>query len=184
MELILKEKKYFWFSQNNSGGSFDRDQERGIDCEVIVEAESAEDANRRAEAIGIYFNGCDSGQDCSCCGDRWYQQWDSEGDPVPSLHGTSVYAATATSYRERAFIHYVNGLIEEVDFSHNGIDVDDVSDDTPAAGNGNRHGAARAKLRKILALAKDQAGTPEGAAAQQVATEFAAKHNIELTVVA
>lgn len=63
--------KYFEFNQNNSGGSFEVDEKAGIGHSVIIEANNAIHANAIAENIGIYFNGCDSGSDCPCCGDRW-----------------------------------------------------------------------------------------------------------------
>ena len=63
--------KWFGFKQNNSGGSFDHDPESGIGYAIYVEADDAEHANYRAKRIGLYFNGCASGRDCSCCGDRW-----------------------------------------------------------------------------------------------------------------
>lgn len=71
MEILIRVKKFFDYSQNNSGGGFDMDDAKGICETVIVEAENAEDADRHAEEIGLYFNGCASGLNCSCCGDRW-----------------------------------------------------------------------------------------------------------------
>lgn len=80
------------FNQNNSGGDFLFDEDRGISHLVIVEADSVEEANRRAEGIGLYFDGCSTGQDCPCCGDRWSEAWAygdtaETGDPVPSHYG-------------------------------------------------------------------------------------------------
>lgn len=71
--------KWFEFKQNNSGGSFDHDPRKGIGFAVYVEADDAEHANYRARRIGLYFNGCESGIDCSCCGDRWSEAWRNEG---------------------------------------------------------------------------------------------------------
>ena len=48
---------FYHYSQNNSGGSFDFDQEEGITHHVVIEAESAYLADRRAESIGLYFGG-------------------------------------------------------------------------------------------------------------------------------
>ena len=67
---------FYTFSQNNSGGSFDIDHM--LAHFVIIEADTAEEANTIAESVGIYFNGCDEGMDCDCCGDRWYSQWDDK----------------------------------------------------------------------------------------------------------
>ncbi|WP_339273797.1 hypothetical protein MKY59_21630 [Paenibacillus sp. FSL W8-0426] len=106
---------FYTFSQNNSGGSFKRDDHV---CEyVIVEADSAKDANTKAEEVGIYFNGCDDGTDCSCCGDRWYEQWnDSDGTELPSIYGTPVTELTAGFFRKQAYVYYKDGRKEAVVF--------------------------------------------------------------------
>lgn len=79
---------FYTFRQNNSGGVFDYDEERGISVYVIVEADSADDAVDRAEGIGLYFDG---GGDCECCGPRWSDfLWDGAGDEEPSLFGEPV----------------------------------------------------------------------------------------------
>ena len=75
---------YFFYRQNNSGGWFDTDDKVCM-C-VIVEAQDAEHANAFAESIGIYFNGCDSGDDCECCGDRWYEVNDRDATDVPLIY--------------------------------------------------------------------------------------------------
>lgn len=72
--------RWFQFHQNNSGGRFE-----GPAAHVVVEAVDADHANARAEKVGLYFNGCASGQDCSCCGDRWYPASGS-GDAVPMVY--------------------------------------------------------------------------------------------------
>lgn len=78
--------KYFTFRQNNSGGSFDVDENVGVT--VVIQAKDAFDANRRAKKIGIYFGGRG---DCPCCGDRWYSLGEDEkGDDVPSQYGTPI----------------------------------------------------------------------------------------------
>ena len=78
--------KFYTFSQNNSGGFFTGPAEY-----VIIEAQDAQDANRRAEEAGLYFNGCESGSDCPCCGDRWSEQWsDDYGDAEPMIYGKPV----------------------------------------------------------------------------------------------
>ena len=62
--------KFYEFSQNNSGGSFDVS---GQLCHrLFIEAENETQAIIKAEAMGVYFNGCDKGMDCPCCGDRWH----------------------------------------------------------------------------------------------------------------
>ena len=76
---------FFTYNQNNSGGEFIFDKDRGITHFVIVEADSPQDADDRAEKIGLYFDGYG---DCPCCGYRWYSQFSSEeGDEEPSIYG-------------------------------------------------------------------------------------------------
>jgi hypothetical protein len=69
---------WFKFDQNNSGGVFIRDDR--VAHTVWIQARSADEANAKAESIGIYFDGCDTGDDCPCCGDRWYATSDHETD--------------------------------------------------------------------------------------------------------
>lgn len=67
---------FYEFRQNNSGGFW---REPGMS--VIIEANSSEEANVIAETKGLYFNGCEEGLDCDCCGDRWYRAWsDKDGE--------------------------------------------------------------------------------------------------------
>lgn len=106
---------FFTFDQNNSGGSFDFDAARGISEHVIVEAADAEEANRLAEEIGLYFDG---EGDCACCGDRWYVQSDSNaGDEAPSVHGTPVESASTffkwMGDNPDVFVHYLGGRVVE-----------------------------------------------------------------------
>ena len=108
--------KFYCFSQNNSGGFFINDDENGI-CEyVIIEAESGDDANERAEKIGLYFDGVLDGEDCGCCGDRWYRAYDEEGKDTPMLDNNSIYDAIAGEYRKGAYIHYIDKPMEYVPF--------------------------------------------------------------------
>jgi hypothetical protein len=78
---------FFHFSQNNSGGSFVYDYERGLTHQVVIEADNAKQANLQAELIGIYFDGCAKDRDCNCCGDRWYPQYSNDGTPEPTVYG-------------------------------------------------------------------------------------------------
>jgi len=88
---------FFTFRQNNSGGEF-ISQWR----DIIVEADSAEEANERAEEhTWVSFDGVRKGQDCSCCGDRWGRQWDDEGDEVPSVWGVPVELDTTVPKKKR-----------------------------------------------------------------------------------
>jgi hypothetical protein len=72
----------FWtFRQNNSGGRWTT----GMPVNLIIEACDAGDADRRAQTLGVYFDGVEGGQDCHCCGDRWHRSYgsgDAEPDPL------------------------------------------------------------------------------------------------------
>ncbi len=85
-EGVAQVARFFHYSQNNSGGSFDFNRERGLTHHVVVEAFSAAHANERAESIGLYFDGAG---DCPCCGDRWYEAW-GDGDAEPEVYGEPV----------------------------------------------------------------------------------------------
>jgi len=95
--------KFYHFRQNNSGGHFIRDE--FIDVSTIIEAKDADEANKIAENIGIYFNGCDRGIDCKCCGDRWspVSEYDAEDGP-------SVFGEPATNDSEEVKIIRITDL--------------------------------------------------------------------------
>ena len=90
---------FYTFNQNNSGGSYDINA--GINECVIIEADTAGEANDRAVSVGIYFNGCEDGRDCNCCGDRWYAQDSGDnGTEVPesmSYRNVIIYYKTGTN---------------------------------------------------------------------------------------
>jgi len=102
--------RFFAYRQNNSGGSFDVDD--NVNINVIIEANNADEADTIAESIGIYFNGCEDGLDCGCCGDRWSRcSWGCSGDTgdeVPSLYGEPLPQNAAGEYipDEDTVIHY------------------------------------------------------------------------------
>ena len=71
-------KKFYTFSQSNPGGYFIKNDK--ISEYVIIQAESADEANDIANDVGIYFDGIRKKIDCSCCNDRWYRvnEWDGK----------------------------------------------------------------------------------------------------------
>ena len=71
---------WFTFNQNNSGGYFHGPRY------VLIQANSSVSANAIAEKNDIYFNGCDKGIDCSCCGDRWDRVWQNNGTEKPMIY--------------------------------------------------------------------------------------------------
>ena len=107
---------FYTFRQNNTGGDFIIDEATGISVQVIVEADSVSEANYRAERIGVYFNGCSDGRDCTCCGDRWYDLSETydKGDEVPTFYGTPLVDAVVEygSYagdQVDTFVHLKDG---------------------------------------------------------------------------
>src|SRR5574343_1142735 len=104
---------FFTYDQNNSGGSFVIN--KNVTQYVIVEADSADDANDRAEQVGVYFDGVQNEMDCECCGDRWYRAW-SDGDGLPMIYGNSpenhrsMFVNKGEVY---ARVFYKNGRIVE-----------------------------------------------------------------------
>jgi len=125
----LAQLKWYIFDQNNSGGHFHYDDE--VAEKVLIEAIDLEDALSVAERIGIYFNGCASGQDCDCCGDRWSQPWDDDGhSEFPTLwcwHGKTKdkhvsvdeYISEFCPEDERPVrVHYKNGEIHSTGISY------------------------------------------------------------------
>lgn len=70
--IDLSEPEFYKFRQNNSGGHFTDDPNLGV--YTYIEAHSEEEAFKRAEKLGIYFDGVAKGVDCKCCGDRWKRE--------------------------------------------------------------------------------------------------------------
>lgn len=79
---------FYTYSQNNSGGSF-----IGPALYVVVEADNSEEADSIAEENGLYFDGCEKGVDCDCCGDRWSRAWGG-GKEKPMIYDKEVSEET------------------------------------------------------------------------------------------
>jgi hypothetical protein len=88
---------FYEFNQNNTGGRFDFDEEAGITHWVIVEADSESEAVRKAEEIGLYWDGCDAGMDCPCCGDRWSNYYINDSEK-PEIYGEPL---TKNTFKKR-----------------------------------------------------------------------------------
>lgn len=114
---------FYLYNQNNSGGGFVTDD--GLAQNVIIEADNAGEADYLAVGIGIYFDGCESGGDCSCCGDRWYAQsnsWSDGGSEVPTIYGQDVSDGV---YSDKygigwtdpyGYVHYKDGTVQEITY--------------------------------------------------------------------
>ena len=113
---IERSKMFYHYRQNNSGGGFDCDD--NVHMNVIIEANSANQANNKAKSIGIYFDGVGKNMDCDCCGDRWSCVDDDDGTEVPSMYGTSLNEFQADSYfvkdGVKAIVYYADGRKEVV----------------------------------------------------------------------
>jgi len=93
---------WYEYRQNNSGGIFAYSDE--VSNFVLIEASSADEANSKAESIGIYFNGLgDMGIDCDCCGDRWHEQYEAMTEfTTYQLRNGDSEATTHTDVKEYA----------------------------------------------------------------------------------
>lgn len=98
---------YFTFDQNNSGGVFIEND--NLTQYVIIEANTAREANAKFLELGGYFDGAG---DCPCCGPRWYQLWeDVDGPDEPLIYDQPL---NGDFYKDRdlkvyAIIHYLDG---------------------------------------------------------------------------
>lgn len=96
---------FYTYRQNNSGGFFIIDDE--VNVYVIIEAASAAEADSIAQDKGIYFDGCESGMDCSCCGDRWIPAtWEDDPTETPQIYG-----GPPSDFRDYV-IYYLDGRVE------------------------------------------------------------------------
>jgi len=112
--------KFYEFVQNNSGGAFHVTDT--LCHRLFIEAEDADAATIKAESLGVYFDGCDSGMDCPCCGDRWYSCSEIK---LPHKHYTKKPVKTIEEYAQimadqygwtkpDARIFYANGKVTEI----------------------------------------------------------------------
>lgn len=98
----------FWtITQNNSGGIFDHDAEKGIGYAVCVEARSVAEAEGRLKRI---IDSYPASYDCPCCGDRW-SVWfyDDDGGEQPELYDKPLRGG----WRIPSYVHHLDGRIEE-----------------------------------------------------------------------
>lgn len=107
---------FYHFNQNNSGGSFHFNEEKGITHHVVIEADNKSEANAIAEEIGIYFDGYG---DCSCCGNRWYPVDEYDKEEFPHIYGATIEMQMSSKYFTRwmkegkeVCIHYKDGRKE------------------------------------------------------------------------
>ena len=104
--------KFYIFDQNNSGGYWDK----VLGYVVIIEAETPEKANEKAEEIGIYFDGVETGEDCPCCGDRWCRVEDDYDTVKPEnlKEEFEEIKAYQKNWGLSSTIYYAYGRVEEI----------------------------------------------------------------------
>lgn len=116
---------FYEYRQNNSSGFFVIDND--VSRYVLIEAPSADAANRKAKGVGIYFDGCDWGQDCSCCGDRWYERshplddftahhWQHDNKTFDDVRGYAQQIANWDNWAEdgkpSVIVYFADGTVE------------------------------------------------------------------------
>lgn len=114
MPTRVFQTKFWAISQNNSGGSFDHDPEKGIGYIICVEALDEKDAEHRLRAI---IGGYPASYDCPCCGPRW-SIWfcGDDGSDEPEKYGEPLTGGWGIP----SYIHYLDGTIEAREDSSNG----------------------------------------------------------------
>lgn len=76
---------FYRLHQNNSGGYHVTDS--NLCANLIIEANSEEEALSKAEELGCYLDGVSKGIDCPCCGDRWSEYTDEINlDTIREVH--------------------------------------------------------------------------------------------------
>lgn len=88
----------YLFEQHNSGGVFHCNDK--ICHRVFIEAYDLDGAIDFATDIGIYFDGCDIGADCPCCGDRWYRPFDTDELVFPIKYSKEIIFETVEEYAQ------------------------------------------------------------------------------------
>jgi hypothetical protein len=112
--------KFFTYCQNNSGGKFNISEKEGIGPYVIIEALDARHANSRAEEIGLYFNGCNLGADCSCFDNRWFEADEDDGHNIPLIYGLPAETATTDWCKEHVYVHSLDKTFKKIELFEHG----------------------------------------------------------------
>lgn len=98
---------FFHFDQNNSGGSYDVDE--NVAQIVVIEALNADAANVIAQEIGIYFDGVSTGADCDCCGNRWTRTYADDAEDAPDEEWIAMHSSWKSQGNPYAFVHFADG---------------------------------------------------------------------------
>lgn len=103
---------FYTYCQNNSGGWFDIDKERGIGVVVVIQAHDPAMADALAQYKGLYFH---YDEDCSCCGVRWTSSnkpWADKGTDRPEVYGEPIEEYKPWNGNPM-YVHYLDGTVKE-----------------------------------------------------------------------
>lgn len=103
---------FFEYIQNNSGGSWFLSEGKGIGHVVWIEAVDAKFADGIAEDLGLYFDGCDTGRDCDCCGDRWRRASIGWVEVMGSLEEITKQPRAHT--HNTAYVHFLDRTFQKI----------------------------------------------------------------------
>lgn len=98
---------FFMWNQNNSGGHFVVDDD--LTWQAVIESDDYQQAEIYALGIGVYYDGVDSGHDCSCCGDRWYEGKELDTGGQTLVEHLQEYADNYGWKDPSVIIHYADG---------------------------------------------------------------------------
>lgn len=95
---------FFYYRQNNSGGKTYNNETVG--AWVIMEHIDARWANDFVQECTngqVYFDGCEIGKDCRCCGDRWN-----------SVNKSGIYGLTEDD--EKLYLPYPRSMCSKIKY--------------------------------------------------------------------
>lgn len=117
---------FYEFNQNNSGGYFVEDDT--LCHRLFIEADNVKEAVNKAEELGCYWNGVASGIDCSCCGDRWHEPWDDEGEVFPKELEVSDWSSLDNWNKKYGKYEVIEKPIRESSYFEGKIKIDNIED--------------------------------------------------------
>lgn len=110
---------FFTYKQNNTFGEWVTNNK--LTHFVIIEADNARKANKKAQKLGIYFDGVDDAIDCPCCGNRWDRCNGDSATEEPEIYGMEAqrYANSRQYFcgdKEICgiYIYYEDGRIDKL----------------------------------------------------------------------
>ncbi len=110
-----KQRKFFHYYQNNSGGYLVLDFDKGVSKHIIIEAKNSKHSwdilKKIGESITGFWNYCE------CCGERWSSLSEDEAESIPYVFDEPVEVAKSMWEGEKvkAFVHYLDNSIKGFD---------------------------------------------------------------------